>query len=328
MNPSTTSTSSFDLGTAHCVLARTPPTLDSLLRGLPDAVVRATCGPGTWSAFDAVGHLIHGERTDWIPRARRILEHGPAVPFDPFDRFAQLERDRGRALPDLLDEFASERRRSLDALESLALTPQDLSREGMHPALGRVTLGQLLATWVVHDLDHLAQVARTLAFAHRDDVGPWHAYLPVLPRPQVVEFGVRIAAPVEAAWRGLTTAEGLDEWFTQGASVDLRPGGSIRFRWTLPQGPLESGGDVIEVRPCERFVFRWDPVRSDPSVLTTVALSFAGADGGSTVRVRETGFPASDAGRVAFHDNATGWAEALTLLRFHLERDGAGRRPV
>lgn len=170
----------FDLPTALPVLRRTPAVLDALLTGLPDEWTSANEGPGTWSAFDVVGHLIHGERTDWIPRARQILESGNARPFEPFDRFAQLEASRGQALPDLLVTFRALRARNLAMLESWHLTGEDLARTGTHPELGSVTLAQLLATWTVHDLGHVAQIVRAMAARYATDVGPWHASLRIL----------------------------------------------------------------------------------------------------------------------------------------------------
>lgn len=170
-------THQFDLREATALLARTPATLDALLRDLPQPWIEATEGPDTWSAFDILGHLIHGDHTDWIPRARRILEDGETRAFDPFDRFAQFEESRGKSVPQLLDEFAVVRAESLRLLESLSLTDADLDRRGRHPDFGPVTLRQLLATWVAHDLDHLMQVARVLGGRYRDDVGPWRAYL-------------------------------------------------------------------------------------------------------------------------------------------------------
>ena len=169
----------FDLGEAVAVLERTPAALLTMLGGLPEPLIRTTEGPGTWSAFDVVGHLIHGEKTDWIPRARHILA-GSTEPFEPFDREAQFAASTGRSLADLLDEFAALRRQSLEALAQLGIGDGDLSRVGLHPALGVVTLGQLLATWVVHDLDHIGQIARTLAKYHAENVGPWSAYLSIL----------------------------------------------------------------------------------------------------------------------------------------------------
>jgi hypothetical protein len=161
------------------VLARTPATLLALLDGLPREWTEAREGPGTWSALDVVGHLIHGERTDWIPRARRILEHGEELPFEPFDRFAQ-EREPTRPMSELLALFARERAASLRALAALNLGAADLARRGRHPALGLVTLRELLATWVTHDLGHVAQISRVLAKRSGADVGPWRAYLPIL----------------------------------------------------------------------------------------------------------------------------------------------------
>jgi len=170
----------FSLTEATAVLTRTPATLDALLRGLPQTWVRRNEGKDTWSAFDIVGHLIVGERTDWMPRARIILERGEARPFDPFDRFAQEKESQGKSLEQLLDEFARLRRENLAALQALNLQPEDLARRGRHPALGVVTLSQLLATWAVHDLTHVHQLSRVMAHQYRDAVGPWSAYLGVL----------------------------------------------------------------------------------------------------------------------------------------------------
>lgn len=162
------------------VLARTPAVLSAMLRGLPDGWVAATEGGDTWSPFDVVGHLIHGDRTDWLPRARTILEHGEARPFEPFDRLAQFASSQGRSLASLLDEFAVVRQTSLVDLASLRLSKTDLDRRGRHPQLGIVTLRQLLATWVAHDLDHIVQVSRVMARQYSDEVGPWRAYLRVI----------------------------------------------------------------------------------------------------------------------------------------------------
>jgi hypothetical protein len=170
----------FDLDEAMAVLERTPTILRAWLSGLPQAWIEADEGSETWNAFDIVGHLIHGERTDWIPRARTVLEHGEARAFDPFDRFAQFELSKGRGLEDLLDEFAELRRRNLETLRGFGLGAADLRRAGRHPELGRVTLGELLATWAVHDLGHIAQIARVMAKRYRSEVGAWQAYLPVL----------------------------------------------------------------------------------------------------------------------------------------------------
>jgi len=172
----------FRLDDAVEVLRRTPATLDALLRGLPDQWVYSNEGPDSWSPFDVLGHLIHGEKTDWIPRARIILEHGEGRAFDPFDRFAMFEESRGKSPDELLDAFARLRGESLRALEGMNLTPELLSRRGTHPALGVVTLGQLLSTWVAHDLSHVGQVVRVMAKQYRGEVGAWQDYLPVLSR--------------------------------------------------------------------------------------------------------------------------------------------------
>lgn len=172
----------MNLAEAVPVLERTPAILDAWLRDLPDPWIRVNEGPDTFSAFDVLGHLIHGERADWIARARIIREHGESRPFDKFDRFAMYRESEGKTLNDLLDAFAELRRANLDTLAGWRLTPQDLERRGTHPELGAVTLGQLLATWVAHDLGHLGQVARVMAKRYKTDVGPWVAYLPILTR--------------------------------------------------------------------------------------------------------------------------------------------------
>ncbi len=170
----------FSLERSIPVLARTPATLDALLGGLPEPWVRGNEGPDTFSPFDVVGHLIDGEETDWIPRARIILAGGPDPRFEPYDRFRHHERNLGRSLSSLLEEFAALRAANLEILNSWRLTAADLERPGVHPALGPVTLGQLLAAWVAHDLGHIAQVARVMAKQYKEEVGPWVPFLPVL----------------------------------------------------------------------------------------------------------------------------------------------------
>jgi hypothetical protein len=172
----------FDLDNALAVLDRTPATFRALLEGLPDRWTMPNEGPDTFSAFDNVGHLIHGERTDWIPRARIILAEGENRRFEPFDRFAHARESQGKSLADLLDEFARLRSENLATVRSWNLSERELALEGEHPALGAVTLRQLLSAWVVHDLGHVAQTARVLAKQYREAVGPWRAYLPVVDR--------------------------------------------------------------------------------------------------------------------------------------------------
>lgn len=172
----------FDLPQTLDLLERTPAVLDSLLRGTSPAWHAVDEGPDTWSAFDVVGHLVHGEETDWVPRARIILEHGEARPFEPFDRFAQLTRFAGWSLDDLLDRFAELRHESLETVRGWRLTEEQLALPGRHPELGPVTLRQLLATWAVHDLNHLAQISRVMAKRYAEEVGPWRAYLSILNR--------------------------------------------------------------------------------------------------------------------------------------------------
>ncbi len=162
------------------LLARTPATLDALLRDLPEECTMRNEGGNTFNAFDVIGHLIHGERTDWMPRAKRILEFGETRAFDRYDRRAQERDSQGKSLTELLDEFARLRTTNLAELRDLNLTEQDLSRRGLHPELGTVTLSQLLATWAAHDLTHLHQVSRIMAHQYREAVGPWTAYLGVM----------------------------------------------------------------------------------------------------------------------------------------------------
>lgn len=162
------------------LLSRTPGALDALLRGLPETWTLRNEGEKTWSAFDIVGHLIHAERTDWMPRAKMILQFGESKAFEPFDRLAQERESQGKSLAQLLDEFALLRSESLSQLRALNVQPEDLGRRGLHPAFGVVTLSQLLATWAVHDLTHLHQISRVMAQQYHEVVGPWSAYLGVL----------------------------------------------------------------------------------------------------------------------------------------------------
>ena len=172
----------FQLDDVKDILARTPATLNSLLRNLPDAWGRSNEGPETWSPFDVVGHMVHAEEADWIPRARIILEAGETGTFTPFDRFAMFEKSRGKSLSELLDEFEMLRKENLMLLEQMNLTPEMLEKRGTHPEFGLVTLGQLLSTWAVHDLGHIGQIVRVMAKQYGEAVGPWRAYLPVLTR--------------------------------------------------------------------------------------------------------------------------------------------------
>jgi hypothetical protein len=170
----------FTFAGALPVLRRTPSVVADLLDDLPASWTDAVEGPNTWSPFDVVGHLIHGERTDWMPRVEHLLRHGDAVPFPPFDREAMFEESRGKALGELLETFARLRGESLGRLEALQLTDADLSRRGRHPEFGVVSLGQHLSTWVAHDLGHVSQIVRVMARQYTDAVGPWKAYLSIL----------------------------------------------------------------------------------------------------------------------------------------------------
>jgi hypothetical protein len=172
----------LDLDGARTLLRRTPTVLDALLAGLPATWVHENEGPGTWSSFDVVGHLVEAEDTNWIPRIRHLLRHGESAPFPPFDRFGFVERSEGRSLDEILDTFRRARARSLRDLDELGLTPADLGRRGRHPDFGAVSLGQLLATWAIHDLNHLRQIVEVLARQHAEAVGPWRAFLGIVDR--------------------------------------------------------------------------------------------------------------------------------------------------
>jgi hypothetical protein len=162
------------------LLSRTPAALNTLLRDLPKEWTQCNEGEKTWNAFDIVGHLIEGELTDWLPRARRIQEFGESKPFERFDRFAQEQASQGKSLSELLDEFARLRSKNLDELRAMNLRPEDLAKRGRHPVLGVVTLSQLLATWPAHDLSHLHQLSRVMAYQYREAVGPWTKFLGVM----------------------------------------------------------------------------------------------------------------------------------------------------
>jgi hypothetical protein len=170
----------FRLEEAVELLTRTPAALDGLLRGLPDVWIHGTEGTGTWSPYDIVGHLVHGERTDWMPRVRHLLEFGETRPFAPFDREGHQKRSPRPSLAQLLDEFAELRAAGIAELGELGLEEEDFARPGRHPAFGPVTLGQLVATWAVHDLTHLHQISRVMAHQYQAAVGPWEQYLGVL----------------------------------------------------------------------------------------------------------------------------------------------------
>jgi hypothetical protein len=170
----------FEIENAVAILSATPGTLRALLGGLSDGWTSSSDNSDSWQAFDVVGHLIHGEETDWIPRARIILEQGENRTFVPFDRFAQFDNSKGKSLSDLLAEFEEARAKSLSELQSWNLTDEQLELKGMHPELGEVTLSQLLATWVVHDLNHIRQIATAMARRYDAEVGPWKEYLSIL----------------------------------------------------------------------------------------------------------------------------------------------------
>jgi hypothetical protein len=170
----------FSLQSSIDLLSHTPETLHALTAGLGSEWVNQNEGGDSWTVFDIVGHLIHGEKTDWIPRAEQMLSDKADKHFVPFDRFAQFSNSKGKSFESLLAEFETLRKANLDKLRSFNLQPKDLQKTGIHPTFGEVTLEQLLATWTVHDLNHLAQITRVMAVQYKQAVGPWTAFLRVL----------------------------------------------------------------------------------------------------------------------------------------------------
>ena len=169
-----------NLAATIALLSRTPCAMDALMRGLPEEWTHRNEGDGTFTVVDVIGHLIYADKEDWVPRTRRILEHGESKTFDPFDRWGHVAECQGKTLPQLLDEFARVRAECLGALRALNLQPEQMSLRGKHPSLGAVTLSELLATWAAHDLTHLHQISRIMAYQCRDDVGPFEAFLGVM----------------------------------------------------------------------------------------------------------------------------------------------------
>lgn len=170
----------FEYARSIEILSRTPATLKSMLSGISEAWSHVNEGGDSWCAYDIIGHLIHGEKTDWIPRMEIILGPQPDKTFQPFDRLAQFQERHGRTLEDLLQTFADLRSQNLTILQAKNLTPEDFLQKGIHPAFGEVSLAQLLSTWVVHDLNHIAQIARVMARQYQEAVGPWISYLKIL----------------------------------------------------------------------------------------------------------------------------------------------------
>jgi len=172
--------SNFNLIEVMEILERTPAVLISLLSGLSDRWIYNNEGGESWNPYDIVGHLIHGEKKDWIQRTNIILEYGEDKPFEPFDRFAQFKDSVGKTLNDLLEEFTKLRKENIEVLNNLNLDEKDLNKKGIHPEFGNVTLKQLLSTWVVHDLSHIRHISRVMAKQYKNEIGPWEKYLRVI----------------------------------------------------------------------------------------------------------------------------------------------------
>jgi hypothetical protein len=172
----------FELNRSLQILQQTPSVLRTWLAGLDRPWIENNYGDDTFSPFDVVGHLLHGERTDWMARVEIILEQGTSQAFTPWDRYAMYRESQGKTIDQLLDEFAAARRENLANLDAKKLTPTDLQRTGTHPRFGQVTLQQLLATWVTHDLNHIHQIAKCMAWQYRDEIGPWREYVTFIDR--------------------------------------------------------------------------------------------------------------------------------------------------
>ncbi len=170
----------YGLERSYEILERTPAVMQSLLAGLSDDWILPNEGPETFSPYDVIGHLVHGENTDWVVRTKMILEFGNTQTFEKYDRFAQYEDSKGKTLQQLLDEFTAIRKENMVWFRSLNLTEADLDKNGMHPVLGEVTLRHLLATWVVHDLTHIAQISRVMAKQYKEEMGPWTEFFRIL----------------------------------------------------------------------------------------------------------------------------------------------------
>jgi len=170
----------FNLSNALEILERTPSVLETMLGDLSEVWTSANEGKGSWSPYDIIGHLVHGEKTDWMPRTEIILSDNPVKRFPEFDRFAQFEESKGKSLTELLEEFKTLRKKNLDSLKAKNLTAANLAEHGIHPSFGMVSLIQLLSTWVVHDLNHISQISRVMAKQYKEEVGPWISYLGIL----------------------------------------------------------------------------------------------------------------------------------------------------
>ncbi len=170
----------FELGQSMDIIRRTPDVLKAMLSAISEEWSHGRDGEDSWTPYDVLGHLIHGEKTDWIPRMEIIQSQGTNKAFEPFDRFAQFEDSKGKSMQDLLTEFRALRMQNLDRLQGASFTSEDFLLTGNHPEFGKVTLANLLAAWVVHDLSHIAQIARVMARQYREAVGPWVDYMPIL----------------------------------------------------------------------------------------------------------------------------------------------------
>ncbi len=325
----------FSVPDALRILSKTPGLLRLWLADLPLHWLQATEGKDTFSPLEVVGHLIHGEKTDWIPRMQLILAYGDSRPFEPFDRFAQRELSRGKNIGQLLDEFEAERARCLQILRDADLNDEHLNMRGRHPSLGSVTLRNLLATWVTHDMAHLAQIARIMAKQYKTEVGPWLQFMNILndrnaPGDSDYDWSrftlrIAVARPVAEVFQHLSTRAGLESWFLRQAIFTSENGvmhapeqpvaANDRYAWRWHGWPDETQehGVVLDNngRDTLRFTFAGN-------CFVTLKVSPHGAL--SLVELTQENIPTDENSRVKIHHGcSTGWLFYLTNLKSLLE---------
>ncbi len=325
----------FTLPDALRILSRTPGVLRQWLSDLPENWQYANEGKDTFSPYDVLGHLIHGEQTDWIPRMNIILQFGESRPFDPYDRFAQYELSKGKNMAQLLDEFETERARCLQTLREANLSESQLDLRGTHPRLGSTTLRQLLATWVAHDLGHIAQIARVMAKQYKTEVGPWTQFMNVLHDRSVPgdsehdwsRFTLRIpvARPATAIFPLLSTRSGIEIWFLREAifkaqndverasTESIEPNDQYAWRWHGWPDEVQEHGVILENNGKDAVSFTFAG-----NCTVTIRISEAGEQ--SIVELTQENIPTDESSRVRYHHGcSTGWLFYLTNLKSLLE---------
>lgn len=325
----------FTLTDAQRILSKTPGVLRQWLSDLPENWQHANEGKDTFSPFDVLGHLIHGEQTDWIPRMNTILQFGESRPFDPYDRFAQYDLSKGKTMTQLLDEFETERNRCLQVLREANLTDAQLDSRGLHPRLGSVTLRQLLATWVAHDQGHIAQIARVMAKQYKTEVGPWTRFMNVLYDRSVPgdadhnwsRFSLRIpvSQPASVIFPWLSTRAGIENWFLReaifktqdeverAATESIAPGDQYAWRWHGWPDETQEHGVILENNGKDTVSFTFAG-----NCTVTISLKETGAL--TVVELTQENIPTDESSRVRYyHGCSTGWLFYLTNMKSLLE---------